>query len=327
MDSTIVRLLIVVLPVIAGWTLDVLFGDPEQLPHPVVAFGKWIDFWEKHLNKGRRRKIKGALFALASVLLVFIIMVAVYYAIYMLASFSLWLSYILFVIVSTMLIFFCLAGHTLRKEVRLVFERSEQSVEDGRRQVARIVGRDTDKLSLQECRTAALETLAENLSDGVIAPLFWFMLFGVPGMLAYKMVNTLDSMIGYRTPRYKDFGCWAARIDDVANYIPARMTAFLIILVCPTKYKADKFRFLFKYGNKHASPNSGWPEAALASILDCRFGGTHDYFGEAFYKPYIGDNDRKLTMLDMRISIRICFIVECTMIISVLIETVLLWVS
>ena len=127
-------------------------------------------------------------------------------------------------------IFFCLAGTTLIKEVRMVFEAVDRSLEEGRIQVARIVGRDTSELSAQEVRTAALETLAENLSDGVIAPLFWYLLLGVPGMMAYKMVNTLDSMIGYHSDRYLLFGRVAARVDDVANYIPARLTAFLMVL-------------------------------------------------------------------------------------------------
>ena len=121
------------------------------------------------------------------------------------------------------MIFFCLAGTTLIREVRDVFTALDRSLEEGRAQVARIVGRDTSELSAQEVRTAALETLAENLSDGVIAPLFWLALLGVPGMAAYKMVNTLDSMIGYRTERYRAFGCWAAHIDDVANFLPARL--------------------------------------------------------------------------------------------------------
>lgn len=125
-----------------------------------------------------------------------------------------------------LLIFYCLAGTTLVREVREVFKAVDRSLEEGRKQVARIVGRDTSRLTAQEVRTAALETLAENLSDGVIAPLFWYLLLGVPGMLAYKMVNTLDSMIGYKNERYRQFGCFAARMDDAANYIPARLTAF-----------------------------------------------------------------------------------------------------
>lgn len=190
----------------------------------------------------------------------------------------------------------------------MVFEALEKSLEDGRKQVARIVGRDTAELSAQEVRAAALETLAENLSDGVIAPLFWFLVLGVPGALAYKMINTLDSMIGYQNERYKDFGCWAARIDDVANYIPARITAFLILVAGGIDVR--RIKFTLGYGPEHASPNSGWPEAALASILDCRFGGTHNYFGKEFYKPYIGENPRELTFGDMEKSIRICLVAE-----------------
>ena len=203
---------------------------------------------------------------------------------------------------SVVAVFYCLAGKTLIDEVRMVFEAADTSLEAGRKQVARIVGRDTSSLTDQEVRTAALETLAENLSDGVIAPLFWYFLLGVPGMLAYKMVNTLDSMIGYRNARYKDFGCWAARMDDVANYLPARLTALLIVLVSG---RWSLLKFVAHYGRMHASPNSGYPEAALAGILNCRFGGPHDYFGETVYKPFIGDNPRPLDSRDMRVAIRV----------------------
>ena len=209
---------------------------------------------------------------------------------------------VLWLVVDTIIVFYCLAGTTLIREVREVFLALERSLDEGRQQVARIVGRDTSELSAQEVRTAALETLAENLSDGVIAPLFCFALLGTPGMLAYKMVNTLDSMIGYRTERYKDFGCWAARIDDVANYIPARLTALLMVIVSG---KWSLVRFVWKNGRKHASPNSGYPEAALAGILNCRFGGPHYYFGELFDKPFIGENDSELTTQDMHTAVRI----------------------
>ena len=176
------------------------------------------------------------------------------------------------------------------------------SLEEGRKQVARIVGRDTSELSEQEMRIAALETLAENLSDGVVAPVFWYAILGVPGMMAYKMVNTLDSMIGYRTQRYREFGWCAARIDDVANYLPARLTTLLMLTV------TGRFRllnFVTWFGREHASPNSGYPEAALAGILDCRFGGPHTYFGEIVEKPYIGTNERPITTADMERAVRI----------------------
>ena len=217
-------------------------------------------------------------------------------------------------------VFFCLAGTTLIREVREVFLAVDRSLEEGRQQVARIVGRDTTELSAQEVRTAALETLAENLSDGVIAPLFWFAILGVPGMLTYKMINTLDSMIGYKTERYKDFGCWAAHIDDIANYIPARLTALLMAIASPRK---GLLRFIWRNGRRHASPNSGYPEAALAGILNCRFGGPHYYFGQLFPKPYIGENERELTTADMKLAVRINRIAEVLMVFLVMICLIL----
>ena len=200
----------------------------------------------------------------------------------------------------------------------MVFEAVDRSLEEGRKQVARIVGRDTSGLSAQEVRTAALETLAENLSDGVIAPLFWYMLLGIPGMLAYKMVNTLDSMIGYRNERYRAFGCFAARLDDVSNYIPARLTAFLMTLAClPRGRFGTLLRFVGIYGSQHASPNSGFPESAMAGILDCRFGGAHVYHGLLVEKPYIGDNDREISYADFRIAVRVNHMVTLLTVVSI----------
>ncbi|WP_291105176.1 adenosylcobinamide-phosphate synthase CbiB, partial [Dysgonomonas sp. UBA7630] len=222
---------------------------------------------------------------------------------------------------SSVVVFFCLAGKTLIDEVRNVFVAVDSSVEEGRKQVARIVGRDTSALSPQQIRTAALETLSENLSDGVIAPLFWFILLGVPGMFAYKMVNTLDSMIGYKSDRYKQFGCWAARIDDVANYIPARLTSLLMIVVSG---KISLLSFVRKFGSQHASPNSGYPEAALAGILNCRFGGSNVYFGQRVEKPYIGYNDKELTYTDLKIAVRVNIRTEILMVFAVCVDLFLL---
>lgn len=298
---------------LTGWLLDLVFGDPSRLPHPIVWFGRMISFGEHRLNKGGRRKLKGALLAVLLIIFVF--------------SFACLLRMALFAILpqltivfDSLVIFYCLAGTTLIREVRAVFLALDRSLDEGRRQVARIVGRDTSGLSAQEVRTAALETLAENLSDGVIAPLFWLALLGTPGMLAYKMVNTLDSMIGYRTERYRDFGCIAAHIDDVANYLPARLTALLMVV------GAGKLRvlgFVCRNGRRHASPNSGYPEAALAGILNCRFGGPHDYFGQRFDKPFIGDNDRQLTTADMKTAVRINRTAEVLMVVSLLLIRVL----
>ena len=307
--------MLAILPLLIGWLLDLLIGDPQWLPHPVVWFGKAIAACEHKLNRGHHRNAKGAVVAICLIALVFALTWLVRYWLLSLSSY-------LLLLLDAIIIFYCLAGTTLIREVREVFFALDRSLEEGRQQVARIVGRDTTELSAQEVRTAALETLAENLSDGVIAPLFWFALLGTPGMLAYKMVNTLDSMIGYKTERYKDFGCWAAHIDDVANYIPARLTALLMILASG---KLRLLTFVLKNGRKHASPNSGYPEAALAGILGCRFGGPHYYFGELFDKPYIGEHERLLTTDDMKKAVRVNRVAEIWMILIVLVyEKILL---
>ena len=284
------------LPLLLAWLLDRWLGDPAWLPHPVVAFGRAISHCEHALNKGRGRFLKGTITAIVLVVLTFLVTYV------LLRSASIYISPWLKAALETVLIFYCLAGTTLVREVREVFHALDRSLEDGRWQVARIVGRDTQALSAQEVRTAALETLAENLSDGVIAPLFWYLLLGVPGMMMYKMINTLDSMIGYRNERYRRFGCFAARLDDVANYIPARLTALLMIGVSghPALWK-----FVRRYGKAHASPNS------------------HDYFGEEVWKPYIGQNDRPLTTQDMVRAVRINRKAEvCMLLLIVLIQVV-----
>lgn len=309
-----IKLLYTLLPLLIGWTADKLFGDPRWLPHPVVAMGKIIAWGEKQLNKGHRRMMKGALFSIILILSSFLIILFIIKGLD-------YLSPYLSILFSSVVVFFCLAGKTLIDEVRNVFVAVDSSVEEGRKQVARIVGRDTSALSPQQIRTAALETLSENLSDGVIAPLFWFILLGVPGMFAYKMINTLDSMIGYKSDRYKQFGCWAARIDDVANYIPARLTSLLMIVVSG---KISLLSFVRKFGSQHASPNSGYPEAALAGILDCRFGGSNVYFGQRVEKPYIGYNDKELTYTDLKIAVRVNIRTEILMVFAVCVDLFLL---
>ena len=291
--------------ILIGWTADKLLGDPERLPHPVVLFGKLIAAGERRLNHGKRRRMKGAALAVT-------LIAATFGATAGLIALAGMASPALRTAVEAIMIFYCLAGTTLIREVKGVFAALDVSTEQGRKQVARIVGRDTSQLTDNEIRKAALETLAENLSDGVIAPMFWLLLLGVPGMAAYKMINTLDSMIGYRTERYKRFGTAAARIDDAANYIPARLTALLMIAVAG---KPELLKFVARNGKRHASPNSGYPEAALAGILNCRFGGGHYYFNEYFDKPFIGDNDRQLTKNDLRKAVTVNTLAEAVMLV------------
>lgn len=285
----------VALPLLVGVLMDCVLGDPMGLPHPVVGYGRLISFFEHRCNHGQNRKLKGMLM---TVLLVAGAAAVVWGVLVMARNLSVWLE----VVLSAVLIFYCLAGKTLIDEVQAVFRETDVSLERGRKQVARIVGRDTSELTAQEVRIAALETLAENLSDGVVAPLFWYMVAGVPGMMAYKMVNTLDSMVGYKNERYRDFGCFAARLDDVANYIPARLTALLMVLVSG---RWSLLAFVKRYGRQHASPNSGYPESALAGILDCRFGGPHVYFGQVVDKPWIGENCRAVNTADMQVAVAV----------------------
>ena len=299
------------IPLLTGWLFDWLLGDPAWLPHPVVWFGKAIACADRRLNRGNHKKLIGGIVAILLTASVFAITFTINKLVFN------W-NGIAALIFQAIIIFYCLAGTTLLHEVRAVFRAVDHSLEAGRKQVGRIVGRDTSELSAQEIRTAALETLAENLSDGVIAPLFWLAVGGVPAMLSYKMVNTLDSMIGYKTERHRDFGCVAAHIDDVANYLPSRLTALLMVLASG---RLKLLGFVGRYGHCHASPNSGYPEAALAGILNCRFGGPHYYFGQLFPKPYIGTNERRLTTADMKKAIRINRLAEIIMVITVGITT------
>ncbi|MBQ2194702.1 MAG: cobalamin biosynthesis protein CobD [Bacteroidales bacterium] len=300
---------------LVGWLADLILGDPAWLPHPVVGFGKLIAAGEKRWNQGDNRRRKGMWLALGLVTGVFLLTLALQIGLWYLSA-ALHIGHLLFYVFVGVMVFFCLAGTTLIREVREVFRAVDRSLEEGRKQVARIVGRDTSELSAQEVRTAALETLAENLNDGVIAPLFWLALLGVPGMVAYKMINTLDSMIGYRNERYIEFGRFAAKMDDAAGWIPARITAFLMLLVAG---RLRMLPFVRRYGPQHLSPNSGWPEAALAAILDCRFGGPHNYFGEEVVKPYIGENDRPLTTADMERAVLVNRLAEFFMVLLLLI--------
>jgi adenosylcobinamide-phosphate synthase len=268
----------------AGYLLDLLLGDPAWLPHPVVGFGRAISLGERVLNRGgsARRLLCGAALTLG--------LVGGTFALTMLLVRLAWRAHpAAGAAVVALGVFFGLANRTLIDEGRAVFAALAESLDAGRRRLSRIVGRDTARLDAQQVRAAVGETMAENLNDGVVAPLFWFALLGLPGLLAFKMINTLDSMIAHRDARFEWFGKTAARLDDAANFLPARLTA---LLQCAAAGSVRGLRFVARYGRAHASPNSGYPEAALAGILDVRFGGPHTYDGELVEKPWIGRNPR-----------------------------------
>ena len=301
------ELTIHIVALVIAYMLDRLVGDPEWMPHPVVLFGKFIAWCDSRFNRGQHRFIKGMVVTIMAV-------VAVYCLFWCISAWLYGLNLLAGGAFDLLVVFYGLAGTTLIKEGKAVFEKLEEGVVSGRRQLSRIVGRDTEHLSTHEIKTATLETMAENLSDGVIAPLFWLGVAGIPGMMAYKMVNTLDSMIGYRNAKYEQFGKCAARLDDAANFIPARITAFLMG-VCAMSVRS--WQFVRRYGKAHTSPNAGYPEAALAGILDLRFGGNHIYFGQRVSKPVIGNNTREPEKNDLIKTIKINRTVEVVMLVLV----------
>lgn len=287
MDSS----LSLILGLWVGLLLDLWLADPNWLPHPIVGFGRLISVGEKWLNHGSFRFLKGAMFSLS---LIAIIFTTVFLVELWLFTQYFWLG----AMFNALCVFFGIANKGLIREGKAVFEAlSKKGLEAGRKQLSRIVGRETSQLDAQQIRTATLESMSENLSDGVIAPLFYFALLGAPGIMAYKMANTLDSMIGYRNQRYEQFGKTAAYVDDILNYIPARLT---VLLMAVASLNPNAITYAIKYGHHHKSPNAGFPEAALAGILQCRFGGPNWYHGELVEKPYIGQTDRTIHEDDLR---------------------------
>ena len=298
----------IVIPMVAGVLLDTVIGDPKWLPHPVRYFGKAVELMERNFNTGSGKKIKGLL---VTGLLIFLTGGLFYGLMELLRQ-----NPVLYYPAASILIFYGLANRSLIDEALKVNRKLDmEGLQAGRKQLSWIVGRDTSRLSGNQIRIAVLETLSENLSDGVIAPLFYYFIGGIPLMFVYKMVNTLDSMIGYKDARHKDFGYFSARLDDVLNYIPARITAFLIALA---GFSRRGMYYIFKYGNKHSSPNAGYPEAALAGVLNCRFGGPNYYHDQLVNKPYIGEQDKKISNGDLYKTLRINILV--TLII------ILLWI-
>ncbi|HVI45273.1 MAG TPA: adenosylcobinamide-phosphate synthase CbiB [Chitinophaga sp.] len=273
-----------VLPLLLGYLADLLLGDPRSWPHPVKLFGRLIQYGTQWMNRGKARFMRGTALTIT--------LCAAAFAFFFCIQQWLWQWPVAWVLFTAVFVFFGLANRSLLQEGKEVFDALEHGgLEAGRSRLSWIVGRDTSQLSPSRIRIAVMESMSENLSDGVIAPLFFYAVLGLPGMMLYKMINTLDSMIGYKNEQYLYFGRFAARLDDVANFIPARLTALLMVLVTGS---GRAWQYILKYGRAHASPNSGYPEAAMAGILNCRFGGPNTYHGKVVEKPYIGEHDRDI---------------------------------
>jgi len=264
--------------------LDALIGDPKSLwskvPHPAVMMGKVISWADQRFNDDddpeSTRKVNGILVCVALIVSMLILAAIVCYLPF---------SWLLSVLIGASL----LAQRSLVEHVQAVADALRISTTDGRVMVARIVGRDTANMSHEGISRSAIESAAENFSDGLVAPLFWFLVAGLPGILIYKIINTADSMIGYRTPRHQSFGWACARFDDVLNWIPARLTAVIILLTAQVKTSFSK---IHNDAIKHRSPNAGWPEAAMARALGVALSGPRSYEGEMRDFPWVNENGR-----------------------------------
>lgn len=260
--------------------LDAAFGEPawiwRHLPHPAVVMGRLIGRADRRFNTGAARRLKGVIVMVALVagagLLGWLIGKLPYHC-----------------VIETVIAAILIAQRSLVDHVRAVASGLRQSLEAGKRAVSMIVGRDTEDMREADVARAALESAAENLSDGVIAPVFWFLVAGLPGILIYKITNTADSMIGHLTPRHRDFGWAAARFDDLLNLIPARLTALLLAV----SHGWLDPRPILRDAPQHRSPNAGWPESTLAPILNVALSGPRSYNGTMRWFPWVWPEGRR----------------------------------
>ena len=289
-----------VLTIPLAFCLDLLLGDPRWLPHPVRLMGRGITALEALLRRIFPQTPRGE--RAAGFVLALVLPAAAFAAgwgiLWLAGRVSPFLAWAL----EIFLCYQCLAARDLQRESMAVYARlKEGDLPAARKAVGRIVGRDTAALTEEGVIRAAVETIAENASDGEVAPLFWMALGGAPLALWYKAVNTMDSMVGYHNERYEYFGTAAARLDDLANLLPARLTALLFLLLAPLAGMegAEPWWIWRRDRRKHASPNSAQTEAAMAGILGVRLAGDATYFGELHHKPTLGDDLRPIEAVDI----------------------------
>jgi adenosylcobinamide-phosphate synthase len=292
--------------------LDAVFGEPNwlwsRLPHPAVVMGRAVNWFDQTWNHGRLRRLKGVL----SLLVLCGVALGLGFAIPLLPVGG---------VLETVVVAVLLAQKSLVQHVRAVATGLRYSVETGRRAVAMIVGRDTRDMDAPAIARAAIESAAENVSDGVIAPIFWYAVAGLPGLLVYKVTNTADSMIGYRTARHQAFGWAAARFDDLLNLVPARATALMIALAYG---QLGSWRGIVADARRHRSPNAGWPEAAMARALGVALSGPRSYEGQMRDFPFVFPEGRRdAGAADIEASTRVLWVIWA----MVLGVALLVWIS
>lgn len=288
--------------IILAILLDLVIGDPRWFPHPVILMGKAISFLEQRWNKKRNLRFKGI-----------VLMITIVGSVLLIVSGILFLANKLHPILAIGLEVYFVSSTIAIKGLKQAGLKVSQPLEENnitqaRQQLSYIVGRDTETLGEQEIVRGTVETIAENTVDGIIAPLVWALLGGAPLAMAYRAINTLDSMVGYKNERYLIFGWASARMDDLANLFPARLTALLMWLsLClfPNFHRKNSLVIVRRDAMKHQSPNSGWPEAMVAGLLGVQLGGKNTYQGIVSYRKEMGDKKRALTPKDISLTIKL----------------------
>lgn len=290
--------------IIISSIIDFLIGDPYSFPHPVKLMGRVISFEDKLAHKISKSKsglkFLGLIIVLFNVSLAFVLP---YYLLKVLRGHR-----VIYAIVNIYLIYTCIAAKCLDYEATKVLEALNRGLDQARKRLSYIVGRDTTNLEEEEIIKATIETVAENTSDGVIAPLLYIFFLGPPGGLAYKMVNTMDSMLGYMNERYIHLGYFPAKVDDLVNYIPARITGLLMCLGSLFRFDGrNGLKIMIRDRKNHKSPNASYPEGAVAGLLNLQLGGNNIYHGKLVEKPTIGDKIKRIEKQDIKKTIEIMY--------------------
>lgn len=310
-----------IIAILLGYVIDIIVGDPYWFPHPVRFIGWLIKTLEKGVRKVTKSdcglKIGGVFLLILTVGITGTIMWGILWALSLLGEVYLFIGQVVFswLILSTK----CLAF-----EAKMVYKSFDGGLEAARKRVGYIVGRDTNELTEEEVVKATVETVAENTTDGIISPLIYLLIGGpVLGMM-FKAVSTLDSMVGYKNDKYLNLGWASAKFDDVLNYIPARITGYIMVLasfICRLDAKLS-YKILKRDRRNHKSPNCAWSESAAAGALQIQLGGTHNYFGKSVYKPTIGDDIKPVQKDDILKMNRLMYV---TSVLSLIVFTTITW--
>jgi adenosylcobinamide-phosphate synthase len=307
---------------IGAYIIDIIVGDPRWFPHPVAIIGRWTRFVEgkirAHTTHASEKK--------GGIVLWFSVIIPAFFITYGITEISFFIGALFGMITTALLASLTLAARSLYKESRVVIDAlTRGDMEAARKGLSMIVGRDTANLDEAEILRAVIETVSENLSDGIVAPMFYLAVGGLPLAMTYKAVNTLDSMVGYKDAKYMDIGCFSAKMDDVLNWIPARITGFIITIasfILRFNWR-DSWRIMRRDGRNHTSPNSGIPEAAVAGALGIRIGGENIYSGEIIRKPTIGDRLKETDKKDVK---KVWAIMFTSSLLMAIICTITLWI-